>query len=192
MNKEDILTYLSKQQKRTKNVTKLEKRLNQKRSIYLHAKKQWNWTIVVLFIFSWLMTMTPSDGTMISVILIIVVAVLTAIKVKRISASSQEVRDSMQLLEKEMSNPEYLDGLQDFPIKFYDYDSIYSLYRLVKENRATTLQESFNLLENQLNMDYQTHLAEQNLLTAQATERSARIVAVSSFITASNTSKKIK
>ena len=42
MNKEDILTYLSKQQKRTEKVTKLEKRLNQKRSIYLHAKKQWN------------------------------------------------------------------------------------------------------------------------------------------------------
>lgn len=190
MNKEDILTYLSKQQKRTEKVTKLEKRLNQKRSIYLHAKKQWNWTIVVLFIFSWLMTMTPSNGTMVSVILIIVIAVLTFIKFKRISASSQEVKDTEQLLEKEMSKPGYLDGLQNFPIKFYDYDSIYNLYQLIKENRVITLQESFKLLENQLNMDYQNHLAEQNLLTAQATERNARIAALSSSITAYGTLKK--
>lgn len=190
MNKDDILTYLSKQQKRTKKVTKLEKQLNHKRSIYLYAKKQWNWTIIVLFIFSWLMTMTPSDGTMISVILLIVVAVLTFIKFKRIKASSQEVKDTEQLLEKEMSKAEYLDGLKGFPIKFYDYDSIYSLYQLVKENRASTLQESFNLLENQLNIEYQIHLADQIFLTAQATERNTRISALSSSITAYETLKK--
>ncbi|AOA00715.1 hypothetical protein BFC22_11735 [Carnobacterium divergens] len=190
MNKEDILAYLSKQQKRTEIVMKLEKRLNQKRSIYLHAKKQWNGTIVALLIFSWLMTVIPSNSTMISVILIIVATVLAFIKFKRTSASSQEIRDTEQLLEKEMSKPEYIDGLQDFPIKFYDYYSIYRLYQLVKENRATTLHDSFNLLENQLNVEYQNHLAEQNLLTTQATERSARIAAVSSVVTTYNTTKK--
>lgn len=86
-----------------------------------------------------------------------------------------------------MSKPEYLYRSQNFPIKFYASYSINRLYHLIKEERATTLQEAFNLLENQLNAEYQNNLAERNLVSVQATERSARVTAVSSTISEHST-----
>lgn len=107
----------------------------------------------------------------------------------KLKESLNEVQKIEQLLEEEMSQDGYLEGLKSFPIKFYDYNSIYRLFMLIKEERVTTLQDAFNLLENQMNAEYQNHLAEQNLLAVQIAERSARVTAVSSIITAYNTSK---
>lgn len=190
MNKKEILAYLSKQQKRTEVVSKLEKHLNQKKNINLHAKKQWNGTIVALLIFSWLMTMIPSDGTIISLILIIIGGLLSSTKFKHIWTSSQEIKHTEQCLEEKMAKSDYLDGLQDFPLKFYDYDSIYRLFMLIKEERASTLQEAYNILEAQLNAEHQHHLAEQNLLAIKVTERNARLIAITTTFTAYKVSKK--
>lgn len=190
MNKEEILNYLAVQQSRTKEVTRLEKEFNQKSKKYLLAKKQWNIAIVVLVILGIFAGGFEAGDNWLGRFFVIIAVALAVIKFRKISTSSQEFKMTEQQLKKEMSKSEYLEGLEEFPVKFYDYDSIYRLYSLVKENRVTTLQEAYTLLENQLNTEYQNHLAEQNLLVAQATERNARITAVTTALTAYNTSKK--
>lgn len=192
MNKEELLTSLSYKQQVTKEVTRLEKLLNKKLIIEEHAKRQWNKRIVVLGLLSILGFITAHNVTeaFSGVIFGAITGCLVYVKIIKIKTSSYDVQVLRKKLDEEMCKTEYLMEAQNFPIEFYDSYSINRLYQLIKEERATTLQEAFNLLENQLNTEYQNNLAEQNLASVQATERSTRVTAVSSTISAFNTSKK--
>lgn len=188
MNKEELLNSLAKKRQVTKEATQLEKSLNKSLVVKQQAKMQWNVAIIILFLVG--IYTGGLEGYELGLIILGIAVVLGFLKYRKIKDSSQKVEALEKQLELQMSKPEYLSEAQNFPIKFYDSYSIDRLYQLIKEERATTLQEAFNLLENQLNAEYQNNLAEQNLASVQATERNARVTAVSSTISAFNTSKK--
>ncbi|WP_207941545.1 hypothetical protein DOK78_000314 [Enterococcus sp. DIV2402] len=192
MNKEELLTSLSYKQQVTKEVTRLEKLLNKKLIIEEKAKRQWNKRIIVFGLLSILGFITAHNVTeaFSGVIFGVITGWLVYVKINKIKTSSYDVQVLRKKLDEEMSKTEYLMEVQNFPIEFYDYDSIFRLYSLIKDERASNLKEAFNLLENQRNAEYQNNLAEQSLASVQATERSARVTAISSTISAFNTSKK--
>lgn len=57
------------------------------------------------------------------------------------------------------SSPEYLEGIEDFPSKFYDYATLVHL----QVNRVKTLQEAFNLLESRAYQGRLEEISKQNL-----------------------------
>ncbi len=172
----------------TKEATQLEKSLNKSLVVKQQAKKQWNVAIIVLSLVG--IYTDGLEGYELGLIILGIAVVLGFLKYKKTKDSSQKVEALEKQLELEMSKLEYSSEAQNFPIKFYDSYSMDRLYQLIKEERAITLQEAFNLLENQLNAEYQNNLAERNLASVQATERNARVSAISSTILAFNTSKK--
>lgn len=188
MNKEELLNSLTRKRQVTKKATQLEKSLSKSLVVKQQAKKQWNALIIVLTLVG--IYVGGLEGYDLGMIILGIAVVLGILKYRKMKKSSKKVENLEKQLDLEMSKSEYLSEAQNFPIKFYDSYSINRLYQLIKEERATTLQEAFNLLENQLNAEYQVNLAEQNLASVQATERSARVTAVSSTISAFNTSKK--
>ncbi|MGX7014729.1 hypothetical protein [Vagococcus silagei] len=188
MNKEELLNSLARKHKVTKEATQLEKSLSKSLAVKQQAKKSWNVPIIVLSLVG--IYAGGLQGYDVGMILLGIAIILGILKYRKMKESSKKVEILEKQLELEMSKPEYQAEIQNFPIKFYDSYSINRLYQLINEERATTLQEAFNLLENQLNAEYQINLAEQNLVSVQATERSARVTAVSSTISAFNTSKK--
>lgn len=196
MNKVELLNVIDRKREATREVTRLERALNIALATEKQAKKQWNKRIGVLVFLTFISMVelaTPSEflnSLKWTLIFGGIAAALIYAKITKIKESKAEVINLKNHLKDEMSRPEYLEGVKNFPTKFYDYYSLDRLYHLVNEERATTLQEAFNLLETQLHIEYQNNLAERNLATAEATERSARIAAVSSVVTAFNTSRK--
>lgn len=192
MNKEELLTSLAYKQQITKEVTRLEKLLNKYVLMEKQARKQWNKRIIVLGLLTILAFASAQDVTeaFSGVIFGAITGWLVYAKINKIKTSSREVQILRKKLDEEMSKPDYLSEAQNFPIEFYDYDSISRLYSLIKDERASNLREAFNLLENQINAEYQNNLAERNLAANQATERNARVAAVSSVFTAFNSARK--
>ncbi|MGX7030845.1 hypothetical protein ACWN8B_05730 [Vagococcus zengguangii] len=193
MDKNELLNYLLNQQKRTKVATKLEKTLRNQKNVEADMKKKWNGTIYASIIVATLLRIMyyPYNNYMMFTTFLYVLGIgLFLLRRNKVQVCANKVSETEQLLKNEMSKPEYLEGLHNFPVKFYDFDSTYRLYNLVSESRANTLQEAFNLLELQLNAEYQNHLAEQNLKASEAAERNTRVSAITSVITAYNTSKK--
>lgn len=88
-----------------------------------------------------------------------------------------------------ISTPGYLDGKNDFPEKFYNYHDIYRLYGLIKEYRADSLKEAFNLLETQHFQESQQAHQEQIAMLQEDMAKSAKISAAANVVTAYNTAK---
>ena len=88
------------------------------------------------------------------------------------------------------SKPDYLNGMNDFPNKFYSYWTIDRLINLVKENRATTLQEAYNIAENQDFQNDQLAIQQENLAVAKSTNTMASISAAANVGTFLNTRRK--
>lgn len=85
---------------------------------------------------------------------------------------------------------DYVQGADGFPEKFYNYWDVLRLWNLVNENRATSLQEAFNLLETQHFQEDQLSMqAEMNRLQEDIAT-SSKITAVASTVTAFNTRHK--
>ncbi len=101
---------------------------------------------------------------------------------KAIAAGENHLRSAEQ-------NPDYIRGMQDFPQEFYSYWTIDRLMHLVQENRATTLQEAFNVAENQDFQHDQLSLQQQNLAVSESTNKMATVSAVANVFTAFNTRK---
>lgn len=87
---------------------------------------------------------------------------------------SIQVKSLKKTIKKDQNSPEYLKGMEDFPREFYNYETLGHLMYLIQVNRARTLPEAFNLLEN---IDYQARqeaISKQNLAYAKETSKSVK------------------
>ncbi|KXU01367.1 hypothetical protein SCODD09_01390 [Streptococcus constellatus] len=107
----------------------------------------------------------------------------------RVQPAKTAVEEAQKLYNTEINQVEYIDGKKGFPEKFYNYSDTYRLYNLVEEGRALTLQEAYNLLETQQFQENQLSIQEETRALQQDIATSVRVTAVSSAITAYNTSK---
>ncbi|WP_125573494.1 hypothetical protein [Levilactobacillus huananensis] len=116
-----------------------------------------------------------------------VYAIILYFKKKKLAA--QIVEQANEKITQEMSAQSYIDGKADFPDKFYSFWTIDRLIHLVNENRATTLQEAFNVAENQDFQNDQLALQQENLSVNQSTNKLSAISAAANVFTALNTRK---
>ncbi|MFD1422118.1 hypothetical protein [Lactiplantibacillus songbeiensis] len=103
--------------------------------------------------------------------------------------ASDLIEQANQQINAAMAVPAYVQGMQDFPQKFYSYWTIDRLMHLISENRATTLQEAFNVAETQDFQNDQLSMQQENLAVAKSTNSAANISAVANVFTAFNTRK---
>lgn len=101
-----------------------------------------------------------------------------------------QIQSAKENLNNEQNKREYLAGTNDFPNKFYSYWTIDRLIKLVKDNRAVTLQDAFNLAENQDFQNDQLALQQENLAVAKSTNTMASISAAANIGTFLNTRNK--
>ncbi|MFC6180981.1 hypothetical protein [Lactiplantibacillus daowaiensis] len=101
----------------------------------------------------------------------------------------QKIAAAEQQVDAAMAVPAYIEGMQDFPQKFYSYWTIDRLMHLVSENRAATLQEAFNVAETQDFQNDQLALQQENLAVAKATNSAANISAAANVVSALNSRK---
>lgn len=102
---------------------------------------------------------------------------------------NEQIAKDQAKLSEELDSPVYQNGKNRFPEKFYNYGDVYLLWKLVSENRATTLQEAFNLLETQQYRANQMAIQEQIKAIQEDTARSAKIAAVASTVSAVNSTR---
>ena len=118
---------------------------------------------------------------------------LIALIILRVRGGKQaklDIQFATQNLYNKQNDSSYLAGMNDFPQKFYSYWTIDRLINLIKENRALTLQEAFNIAENQDFQNDQLALQQQNLAVAKSTNTMASISAAANVGTFLNTRKK--
>lgn len=186
MTKDEILNYLTQQLKRTQTAYVIGKNIALREKAYFEAKNKWKKTIIVMVILG-IFSLGQWQGAL---FYFAIGAILFFIKEKGVRKAAEELQQTKQQLIECKSQAEYQAGLDGFPQKFYDYALISRLFNLVHEGRALTLQEAYNILEMQLQNEYQNGLAEKNLAAVQAAEKNARIAAVSSTVSAFNSFRK--
>lgn len=188
--KEQILLYLKLKQDLTFNVQKARYELSVSENNYLQLKKEFKkYFLLMVFVIPIIITFIFNAivGQLMSWIGIIV---LIFLRVKKGKQAKIEIQRALQHLNVEENECEYLNGMNDFPSKFYSYWTIDRLMNLIKENRATTLQEAFNIAENQDFQNDQLALQQQNLDVAKSTNTMASISAAANIGTFLNTRKK--
>ncbi len=188
--KEQTLRYLKLKQNLTVNVQNARHELSVVENDYLQLKKTFRkYFLLMIFVAPILMTLIfhAVIGQLISWIGIIVLIVL---RVKKGNQAKKNIQMALHHLNIEENETEYLNGMNDFPSKFYSYWTIDRLMNLIKENRATTLQEAFNIAENQDFQNDQLALQQQNLDVAKSTNTMASISAAANIGTFLNTRKK--
>lgn len=104
-------------------------------------------------------------------------------------AAAQVVEQANEKITQAMSEQAYIDGKADFPDKFYSFWTIDRLIHLINENRATSLQEAFNVAETQDFQNDQLSLQQENLAVSQSTNKMSAISAAANVFTAFNTRK---
>ncbi|WP_125545787.1 hypothetical protein [Levilactobacillus lindianensis] len=104
-------------------------------------------------------------------------------------AAAQVVEQANEKVTQAMSEQAYIDGKADFPDKFYSFWTIDRLIHLINENRATSLQEAFNVAETQDFQNDQLSLQQENLAVSQSTNKMSAISAAANVFTAFNTRK---
>jgi len=192
MKKEEIIAYLMNKQQLTVNVQNLRHDLSvvqsQSDAEQNKYKKRRNILIgVVLFC-----AFMAGDIRLLAILVAILIGGYIALRVSRSSAQGKlnvEIDKIQQKIANEKAQPAYIEGLQDFPQKFYSYWVIDRLIHLVKENRATTLQEAFNVAENQDFQNDQIAIQQQNLAVSESTNSAAKVSAAANIFTAMNTRK---
>lgn len=148
--KEDILTYLNNKRERTINVADAENRLQ-----YVKDERK-KYFIILIFIGIPMFFF----GDIIASVLGLLLGVLV---IKKIISLNKQVNLSEENLITEKNSPEYLNGLEDFPEEFYDFETLGYLIYLIQVNRARTLQDAFNLLETMAYQTRQEEIERQNL-----------------------------
>lgn len=159
--KTDLLAYLNNKRNLTAKVSEVRNRLKNKK---IDRKRYW-----LLFIVIGLIIFTGGGGVS-QILLLVEIAVIVLI----INVSIQIISLKTKL-KKEQNNREYLNGLADFPAEFYDYKTLGSLMYLIQVNRANTLQEAFNLVENMAYQDRQAEISKQNLAYTKKIKKSSGI-----------------
>lgn len=192
--KEEVLNYLYKKQKLTTAVQDARYELSVAKNNFIELKKKYR-KYFILMIISRLCVglLLLSNETLLNLWGVVWLLALIALIVLRVRDGKQaklSIQSATQNLYNEQNDNSYLAGMNDFPQKFYSYWTIDRLINLIKENRALTLQEAFNIAENQDFQNDQLALQQQNLAVAKSTNTMASISAAANVGTFLNTRKK--
>ncbi|MCH4123718.1 MAG: hypothetical protein LKH74_07785 [Levilactobacillus sp.] len=192
MTKEEIISYLTDKQQLTAKVQDLRHDIyvlqTQSDGVFNKYKKHRNIFVVVMLFILFMVDNVVAAG----IILAILLGGYIWLRMQRSAAQGKlntQIDQVNQQIANEQAQPDYLAGLQDFPREFYSYWTIDRLIHLVQENRATTLQEAFNVAENQNFQNDQLALQQQNLAVAESTNSAAKVSAAANVFTAMNTRK---
>lgn len=194
MDRNELLNYLDQKRMETAGVAQAQQTLSDDKNRLENAKRKWRKTIIFLWILVGISFFgyNPSDPNSLGGILFgaILPAGLMIFKYfKYIKPLNEQITKDQAKLNEELNNPVYQNGKNGFPEKFYNYGDVYLLWKLVSENRATTLQEAFNLLETQQYRANQMAIQEQIKAIQEDTARSAKIAAVASTVSAVNSAR---
>ncbi|KRN07532.1 hypothetical protein FD15_GL000815 [Liquorilactobacillus sucicola DSM 21376 = JCM 15457] len=192
MSKNEILNYLEKKRNLTADLQNARHELyianKNLVSIRKQFKKRLIWSIVVTVV-----VVGMDTGSIVKGILVLgCLALLGWVVAKRVqqgNQANQQINTANQKIADAQNQPSYIEGMADFPKKFYSYWTIDRLMHLVQENRATTLQDAFNVAEAQDFQNDQIALQQQNLAVAQSTNSMSKISAAANVFTAFNTRK---
>jgi hypothetical protein len=194
MDRNELLNYLDQKRMETAGVAQAQQTLSDDKNRLENAKRKWRKTIIFLWILVGISVFgyNPSDPSSLEGILFwaILPAGLMIFKYfKYIKPLNEQITKDQAKLNEELNNPVYQNGKNGFPEKFYNYGDVYLLWKLVSENRATTLQEAFNLLETQQYRANQMAIQEQIKAIQEDTARSAKIAAVASTVSVVNSAR---
>lgn len=103
---------------------------------------------------------------------------------RRVDPAQAVYNNARQILNRELNNPDYINGVVGFPQNFYNYSDIYRLIKLIEEGRADSLKEAFNLLEQQQYQETQIAIQEEMRQLQADMAESARATAINTGITA--------
>lgn len=195
MEKEEILNYLAEKNILTKPVDNARHYLDSMQERYDNAMDRFKYPIYFFgglcivpicntFFFN---NGTLFDNFMFLVIMLFFVAVFYGLRVLFAKPSKAAYEEAYSIFVRESNRPEYIAGKEGFPAKFYNYNDTYKLYFLIKEGRAFTLPEAYNLLEVQKFHNSHLQIQEQIRDYHQDIANSARVTAASSVATAYNT-----
>lgn len=192
--KEDILTYLYNKQKLTAAVQNARHDLSIAETNFMELKRKYRKYFILMIIgrliVGLLLLFNETFLNIWGAIWLIALIALIFLRVRDGKQAKLSIQSAKQNLSAEQSDSGYLSGMNDFPKNFYSYWTIDRLIKLIKENRAVTLQEAFNIAENQDFQNDQLALQQQNLAVAKSTNTMASISAVANVGTFLNTRKK--
>ena|GEM_PF-1519761 len=201
MNRDEILNYLMGLRHVTAPVAIAENNLRRNQDLYDKAKKKW-WLpigICVVFTIGYMSMVGDGDKAIMTgnqfggVGGLLVFGGLTVLflylKFSKQGKLKRSVDGSTDILMQEKSNPEYQNGLNGFPAKFYHYSEIYRLWKLISEGRAETLKEAYNLLETQHFYEDQLSMQEEMRNLQQDIAFTGKVTAVASVVSAINTTR---
>ncbi len=192
--KEKILKYLSQKQELTAKVQNARYQLSISESNFIKLKTKFKrYFLLMIVVFFVGIPLLSSNYTTVGILAIIWFIGFIGLIYLRFTQGSQSksiIQNTKLNLENEKSKADYLNGMNDFPNKFYSYWTIDRLISLVKQNRATTLQEAFNIAENQDFQNDQLALQQENLAVAKSTNTMASISAIANVGTFLNTRNK--
>lgn len=195
MEKEEMLNFLAEKNILTEPVDNARQNLNVKHARYSRAMSRFKYPIyffgglcllpvidIILFNNS-----TFFENLVVLVVMLFFVAVFYGLRVLFAKPSKVAYEEAYSIFVRESNRPEYIAGKEGFPAKFYNYNDTYKLYFLIKEGRAFTLPEAYNLLEVQKFHNSHLEIQEQIRDYHQDIANSARVTAASSVATAYNT-----
>lgn len=194
MDRNELLNYLDQKRMETAGVAQAQQTLSDDKNRLENAKRKWRKTIIFLWILVVIGGLNNQTGDFFSLGDALVGSILPAGLMifkyfKYIKPLNEQIAKDQVKLNEELNNPVYQNGKNGFPEKFYNYGDVYLLWKLVSENRATTLQEAFNLLETQQYRANQMAIQEQIKAIQEDTARSAKIAAVASTVSAVNSTR---
>ena len=192
MTKEEIISYLQAKQALTVDVQNARHDLSIARENFELLKRNYKNYFILLFVAGIVVPILMGFSTefnwgIYGVWLLVWWIVLIALIILRISQGIQaksKISAASQNLDHERNKPDYLSGMSGFPNKFYSYWTIDRLITLVEDTRATTLQEAYNIAENQDFQNDQLALQQQNLQVNRTTATMASIGAAASVYNA--------
>lgn len=194
MNKTETLTYLAHKQALTADTQDARHAVYVAKIDYDKLRKQVKWRLIGAFVGVFVLGyISVSFGKVMSNIVTYAALAgwvyLAYIQYGKKKQAKQNIAAVEQQVNAAMAVPAYIEGMRDFPQKFYSYWTIDRLIHLVNENRAATLQEAFNVAETQDFQNDQLALQQENLAVAKSTNSAANISAVANVVSALNSHK---
>lgn len=183
MDRNELLNYLQEKRNATAGVANAQANLSSAKRSLSNAEDKWHKTIlwvggfgICAMIFD-ILNNSLNDIWGALFLLAIAAGLKYWKQVNYVKPAEGVVAQKRQELNAEYDAHTYKQGMNGFPKKFYNYADVYRLWNLVNENRATTLQDAFNLLETQQFQESQMEIQKQIRAAQEDIARNARIAA---------------